>query len=158
MSQTPSSTPGGTSSRRSPTPAEIVTMAGGGVAFIFSFLPFYTFSFRGFGSSSTSAWGSGLFPIATFIALFALAAGVLAALDVFGVSLPERMLSFTTTQLILVFGFFAALLAAGYLIQSRGAASLGFGYYFVLLGAIATLVGGVMMMVDANKVDRGGAL
>lgn len=147
MSQMPSATPGGSSGRRNPTPAEIVTMAGGGVAFIFSFLPFWTISFRGLGSSNTSAWGSGVFPVATLIAVFALIAGVEAALDVFGVSLPERVLSFTKTQLILVFGFFATVLAAAFLIQDRGGASLGFGYYFMLLGSIATLVGGIMLFV-----------
>src|SRR5680860_24534 len=153
MSQMPSSTPSGSSAKRNPTPAEIVTMAGGGVALIFSFLPFWTISFRDLGSSNTSAWGSGAFPVATLIALFALVAGALAALDVFGVSLPERLLSFTKTQLILVFGCFATLLALAFLIQDRGGASLGFGYYFMLLGSIAVLVGGVMLFMadDAAK-------
>src|SRR5680860_1711449 len=148
MSQMPSSTPSGSSAKRNPTPAEIVTMAGGGVALIFSFLPFWSV-----GSLSRNAWGSGLFPVATFIALFALVAGVVAALDVFGVSLPERLLSFTKTQLILVFGCFATLLALAFLIQDRGGASLGFGYYFMLLGSIAVLVGGVMLFMadDAAK-------
>ena len=62
---------------KNPTPAEIVVMAGAGAAFLFSFFPFY--SGRG-GVGNISAWGSGLFPVATLIVLFAVAAGVLVAL------------------------------------------------------------------------------
>ena len=51
--------------RQQPTRGEIVTIAGGAVTVLSSFLAFYSFS-SAVGDLSVNAWDSGLFPIATY--------------------------------------------------------------------------------------------
>jgi hypothetical protein len=137
---------------KNPTPGEIVVMAGAGVALIFSFLPFYEIEILNV-SDSTSAWGSGLFPVATLIPIFAVIAGVLVALVRFGnVQYPPGgFLGFTRHTLLVALTFFAAILAVAYLIVDKGpGGGLGFGYWFVLIGAVGSLVGAVLMMNEAQ--------
>ena len=53
--------------------------------------------------------------------------------------------------MLLALTFFAAILAVAYLIADKGVAtSLGFGYWFVLIGAVGSLVGAVLMMNEAQ--------
>ena len=135
---------------KNPTPGEIVVMAGAGAAFLFSFFPFY--SGRG-GVGNISAWGSGLFPVATLIVLFAVAAGVLVALVRFAnVQYPPGgFLGFGWNQLLLGVTSFAAILAVAYLIVDKGPFyTLGFGFWLVIIGAIGTLVGAIMIMNEAK--------
>jgi hypothetical protein len=137
---------------KNPTPGEIVVMAGAGLALIFSFLPFYKIEVGNF-SDNTSAWGAGLFPVATLIPIFAVIAGVLVALVRFGnVQYPPGgFLGFTWSTLLLGLTFFAAILAVAFLIADKPAAtSLGFGFWFVLIGAVGSLVGAVLMMSEAQ--------
>ena len=137
---------------KNPTPGEIVVMAGAGVALIFSFLPFYKIEVANF-SDNSSAWDSGLFPVATLIPIFAVIAGVLVALVRFGnVQYPPGgFLGFTRNTLLLALTFFAAILAVAYLIADKPAAtSLDFGYWFVLTGAVGSLVGAALMMNEAQ--------
>lgn len=137
---------------KNPTPGEIVVMAGAGLALIFSFLPFYKIEVANF-SDNSSAWDSGLFPVATLIPIFAVIAGVLVALVRFGnVQYPPGgFLGFTRNTLLLALTFFAAILAVAYLIADKPAAtSLGFGYWFVLIGAVGSLVGAALMMNEAQ--------
>src|SRR5437660_609300 len=104
-------------------------MAGAGLALVFSFLPFYKVEIGNF-SDNTSAWGSGLFPVATLIPIFAVIAGVMVALVRFGNVRypPGGFLSFGWNSLLLALTFFAALLAIAFLIAYKPAAtSLGFG-------------------------------
>ncbi len=143
MSQIPPS-PGAGRSRTTPNPAEITVLAGAGVVLIFSFLSFYDVSLGGV-SDSTNAWGTGLFPLATLIVLFAVAAGVLVGLGALGVDVPDRIATFTRTQLLLVCGVFATLQSLAFLIVDRGIADLGFGFWFMLIGSIAVLVGAIML-------------
>ena len=118
-------------------------MSGAGVAFVFSFLAFYDSSFS---SESINAWGSHLFPVSTLIALFAVVAGAFVALRLFGVNIPESLVSYTWKQVVLACGFFATLLALAFLLQDRGGGvDLGIGYWFMLFGSIAVLVGAVML-------------
>jgi hypothetical protein len=135
------------------TPGEIVVMAGGGVALIFSFLPFYTVDFGG----DTSAWGSGLFPVATFIAMFAAAAGILVALNKFAnVSFPAGgVLGIGWNAFLLVLTFYAALLAFGFLIVDNGGVDRGVGFWFMLIGAIASFVGAILMQNEARTGASG---
>jgi len=137
---------------KNPTPGEIVVMAGAGLALIFSFLPFYKIEVANF-SDNSSAWDSGLFPVATLIPIFAVIAGLLVALVRFGnVQYPPGgFLGFTRNTLLLALTFFAAILAVAYLIADKPAAtSLGFGYWFVLIGAVGSLVGAALMMNEAQ--------
>jgi hypothetical protein len=136
---------------KNPTPGEIVVMAGAGVAFLFSFFPFYKLDILGH-TDSTSAWGSGLFPVATLIVLFAVAAGVLVALVRFAnVQYPTGgFLGYGFNQLLLALTFFSAILALAFLIVDKRGLNFGFGFWFVLLGAIATLVGSIIMTNEAK--------
>lgn len=137
---------------KNPTPGEIVVMAGAGVALIFSFLPFYKVEIGNF-TDDTSAWGSGLFPLATLIPIFTVVAGVLVALVRFGnVHYPPGgFLGFGWHQLLLALTFFAAIIAVAYLIVDKGTAtSLGFGYWLVLIGAVGSMVGAILMMNEAR--------
>ena len=57
-------------------PSQIVTMASGAVMLLFSFFAWYKV-----GSSTKSAWGSGLFPLAWFVPIFVLEAAAQCGLD-----------------------------------------------------------------------------
>jgi hypothetical protein len=134
------------------TPGEIVVMAGAGVAFIFSFAPFIKYELLGT-SDSRSAWASGLFPVATLIPIFVVVAGVLVALVKFAnVQYPSTgVLGFGWNALLLALTFFAAILAVAYLIVDKGAGGgLGWGYWLVLIGAIGSLVGAILMMNETK--------
>ena len=126
--------------RQSPTPGEIVIMAAGGAMLVFSFLHF---------AGDTSAWGRGLFPIATLLPAY----GVLMALQVVltkfaGVKLPASVLGFTWEQLHLVVGAMAALMAVGWLFTDYGDKQIG--AWFEILGGIALVVGAVMLQRERN--------
>ena len=134
------------------TPGEILVMAGAGVGLIFSFLPFYKIEILNT-SDSTSAWGAGLFPVATLIPIFAAIAGVMVALVRFGNVRypPGGFLGFGWNSLLLALTFFAMVLAVAFLIANKPAAtSLGFGFWLVLIGAVGSLVGAVVMMNEAK--------
>jgi len=136
---------------KSPTPGEITVIAGGGVCLVFSFLPFYS---GNLGLSNRNVWNAGLFPVATLIVLFAVAAAVVVLLVRFAnVQFPARgFLGFSLNALLLALTFFAAIQAVAYLVVDRGVAyDLGIGYWFVLLGAVASLVGAVIMMNEATR-------
>ena len=137
---------------KNPTPGEIVVMAGAAVALLFSFFPFYKVEVLDT-TDNTSAWGSGLFPVATLIPIFAVIAGVLVALVRFAnVQYPPGgFLGFGYGSLILALTFFAAVVAVAFLIVDRSAAtSFGFGYWFVLIGAVGSLVGAILMMNETR--------
>ena len=90
---------------KKPTVPDIIMMAGGAVCLLFSFFAFYEF-----GGSSESAWGSGLFPIATYVALFGLIVGGSVALMKFAnVKMPEPILGFSWKQIRLALSIFAGL-------------------------------------------------
>jgi hypothetical protein len=126
--------------RQSPTPAEITIMAAGAVMLIFSFLHFLL---------DTSAWGSGLFPIATLLPLYGVVMALQIALTKFGgVTLPESVLGFTWEQVHLALGSMAGLMALGWLLTDLGDKQIGM--WFEILGAIALVVGAVMLQRERN--------
>ena len=127
-----------------PTPGEITIMAAGVVALIFSFLKFYK---APVGPGHVSAWGSGLFPVATLMVIFVVIMAAQIALAKFtNVVFPQRVLGFTMTQIHLVLGFFAALYAVAWLIRSKGGADFGIGFWFVLIACIAAFVGAILLL------------
>ena len=135
---------------KNPTPGEIAVIAGGGICLVFSFLPFYS---GNLGLSNRNAWNAGLFPVATLIVVFAVAAAVVVLLVRFAnVRYPAGgFLGFSLNALLLALTFFAAILAVAFLVVDRGVAyDLGIGYWFVLIGAVASLVGAVVMMNEAT--------
>ncbi len=134
-----------------PTPGEITIMAAGVVALIFSFFAFYKSPVDGGGS--VSAWGKGLFPVATLMVIFVVIMAVQIALTKFAnVNLPERIAGFTWLQIHLILGFFAALYAVAWLIASNRGLDKGIGFWFILAACIAALVGAILL----SKERAGG--
>jgi len=136
-------------------PANIVILAGGAVMLIGSFLNFYQFA-----SFSTSAWGSGegfgVFGIATVVVLCGVAMGVQVALSTFApnVSVPDTLLGLSWDQVHLALGFQAALMMLAFLIRATGPLEFGIGFWFMLLAAIALLVGAIMRVNEAGSGPR----
>ena len=125
---------------KQPTPGEIVIMAAGAVMLIFSFFDF---------AGKTSAWGSGLFPVATLIVIYGIVMAAQVAVTTFAkVDLPDRVAGFTWEQVHLVLGVFALLMSLGWLIS--GVPSKGIGLWFLLLGSIGLVVGAVMLQRERN--------
>ena len=123
------------------TRAEIVIMAGAVATIVGSFFAFYTA-----GSFSIRAWDSGLSPLTLYPVFAGVASGGVVAMRHFAnATLSIRLGSFTWEQYHLLLGLFAALIMAGYFLQSKGGSSFGLGFWAMLGGSIALLVGGVMI-------------
>ena len=126
--------------RQSPTPAEIVIMAAGAAMIVFSFADF---------ASKTSAWGTGLFPIATLLPVYGLVMALHIALTKYAsVNLPASVLGFTWEQVHLALGAMAGLMAIGWLVTDLG--DKQFGEWIEILGGIALVVGAVMLQRERN--------
>ena len=123
------------------TVGEIVILAGGAVALLASFLPWYEA-----GDDGYSAWSSGLFPLATLVPILGTIMAVQVLLDrVSGVALPRRLGDFTWEQIHLVAAIVAAVLVFCYLVVNRGGVDLGFGFYLEMLAAAALVAGAVII-------------
>jgi hypothetical protein len=132
-------------------PPNLVILVAGAVMLVGSFLGFYTFS--GFGRSvSDSAWSSGLFGIATVVVLcgFVMAAQVALSTFATGVNIPDQVVGLSWDQVHLALGFQATLMMVAFLIQDHAGASLGIGFWFMLLSSIALLVGAIMRVTGAG--------
>ncbi len=127
-----------------PTRGEIVTMAGGALTVLSSFLAFYSFS-SALGDLSANAWDSGLFPIAAYPAFAGVISGGVIALRRFAhVGFSSRVGSFTWEQMHLLLAVLAGLIMGGYLIGDTSA-SYGLGFWGMLAGTVALIAGAVMM-------------
>lgn len=134
--------------KRQPTIPDLLSGIGGIVTFLFSFLGFIGAEFGGF-SSSTNAWGSGLFPLATIPAVLGLVtAGHVALRLVADVKLPEKVLTFTWPQIVATWGITSVAIVGSYLVMDKGGASLRIGGVLMLLGTIAMAVGAVLVLLD----------
>jgi len=124
------------------TPPQIIIMAAGAVMLLGSFLDFF---------SGTNAWGSGALPIVTVAAWIGVAMAVVIALQAFAnVQLPDRVLTFSWTQLHLVLSIYAALLMVGWLLlKVPGSIDRGAGFWLMFLGAAGLVVGAVMLRNEA---------
>ena len=67
--------------KRQMTVAQLIVVVSAAVTLLFSFFPFL--GVGGFDEADTNAWGSGVFPLATYPAVIAAAIGVLVALAAF---------------------------------------------------------------------------
>jgi hypothetical protein len=127
--------------------ANLVMVIGGAVTFLFSF-----FDFIGSGSIGTSAWGTGLFPVATIPAILGAAMVVICVLEQVGTKLPEPVLTFNWRQILFTWGVVAFTIMLAFLILDKTGRSLEFGGILMLLGSIAMLVGSVMDLLGmANR-------
>ena len=138
------------------TPAQIVILAAGAVAFIASFLPWLDFDF-GNTSSTVSAWGSGAFPTYTWVGIIGLVMALAVGLPAFtNVNLPQAVMGFTWVQLHLILGFIATLIAISFLIVDKGSYDIGIGGWLGILAGVALLVGAVMLQREPTTTAAGG--
>lgn len=131
--------------------SDIIILAAGAVMLIASFLTFYETGSGKFSSTET-AWGSGIFPLGWWPVLFGVLMAVHVALTKFAnVNLPERILDFSWNQIHFMLGAVSAVLMICFLIQkfpSGAEVSKGIGYWLLLLGSIALVVGAVLRMQE----------
>jgi len=139
-----------------PTPAEIVIMASGAVALIFSFFDFYSFDAPFGGSDGVSAWDGALFPLATYMAIIGVIMGAVIALERFAnVKPPDRVFTFTWPQVHLALAVFAFLVGLGFLIvDSAGDKAVGFWLMFI--ASIGLVVGAVLLMRERTGAASAG--
>lgn len=131
------------SPRKSVTPGEIVILASGAVALIFSFFPWLKASF---GDETVNAWDSGLFPLATLIAIAGAIMAAQVLIDrVLGASLPRSLAEFTWDQIHVFLALLALLIAFCYLLVDKGNADFDIGFYVDLFAAIGLVVGAFML-------------
>ena len=133
-------------------PADIVIMASGAVAFLFSFFDWFSAD----GGFSINGWDTDLtFPLGWYIGIFGLLMGLQVALEKFAnVNFPETVVSFTWTQVHLVLSVFAVLLAFGWLLVNPFEGlevDKGIGLWLSVLAAIGLLVGAILRYVDAGE-------
>jgi hypothetical protein len=137
----------------SPSTPEIVIMAAGGVALLGSFLPFIDAGGE-FGGTS-SAWGEGLLPIATYVAIFGVLQALAVALPRFaGMDVPRNVAGFTLLQVHLALGFFSALIMVGFLILND---AKGIGFWLMFLAAAGLLAGAVLLQREGSRPGTGPA-
>jgi hypothetical protein len=134
-------------------PGKLTQIIGSFVVLLFSFLPWYSGPF-GF---SVNAWDKGLFPMASWAPLFAIAVGFIVAARTFKfVNVPEKVWEFTMDQVVVVLSIFTLLITLSYLISSHGG-SIGFGLILCLLGAIAMVAGFFMDRAGVGVNPNAGA-
>lgn len=135
------------------TTSDIIILAGGGVMFIASFLPFYKL-----GDFSESAWSKvSLFPISWFPVVFGVAMAAHVALTKFAdTNVPARVMGMTWDQVHLALGSFAALTMLCFLIRSIDPVERGIGLFLMLLGSVALAVGAVMRTKEVPLTGGAG--
>ena len=127
-----------------PTPAELTILIAGGVMLLASFLHF---------DGSASAWGSGVFPVATLLPIYGvIMAAEITVTDLAGVKLPGRVAGFTWEQIHLVLGLMAGLMAVAWVITDTNKKPIG--QWIEIAGGIALAVGALRM----QRERRTGAL
>jgi hypothetical protein len=134
--------------------ADIVILVAGAVMLIGSFLAFNKIDVPAFsaggvrfgGSISFTAWSRGHFLIATIPALLGIIMAAQVAVVAFasGVKLPETVLGLSWNQIHLILAFQATIMMLAFLIQDSPFGDKGIGLFFMLIAAIALLVGAVL--------------
>jgi len=122
--------------------ANLVMLIGGAITFLFSF-----FDFIGSGDVGTSAWGSGLFPLATIPAVLGGAMVVICVLEQVGTKLPDEILTFNWRQILVTWGVTSLAIMVAYLILDKNPLSFKFGGILMLLGSIAMAVGSILAVL-----------
>jgi len=134
--------------------ANLVMLVGGLLTFIFSFLDFYKISFLG-ESVGTNAWDTdaGAF-VTTIPAILGIAMLVWCVLELLGTKLPERILTYNSTQMKGTWGIASIGIMFAFLIQSG---DKGAGFWLMLIGSLAMAVGSIMALlnVGGQTVDLG---
>ena len=122
-----------------PTTAELTIMIAAAAMLIGSFFSYY--------SHTPSAWGTGLFPVATLPVLYGIVMGGQVALTRFaGSPLPDRVGGFTWEQLHFVLGILAVVLTV--LLMATDNPGLAAGAVIDFLAAIGLAVGAVRLQQE----------
>jgi hypothetical protein len=133
---------GGIVEKEKPTTAELTIMISGAVMLVGSFISFYS-------GGSSSAWSTGLLPVATLLPLYGvIMAGEIALTKFAGAKLPERIGTFTWEQIHLALAIFAAVLALGFLITKNP--GLGGGVFIELIAAGGLVYGAIVLQKERN--------
>lgn len=128
------------------TVADLIMGVGGLVTFVFSFLAFYKR-----GSSSVNAWDGDAGAFATTVpAILGLVMVVWIALELAGVSLPERLLTYDRAQLKGTWGIAAAGIMLSWISADFGSTDKGAGFWLMLIGSFAMAIGAVMALLGAG--------
>jgi hypothetical protein len=122
--------------------ANLVMLIGGAITFLFSF-----FDFIGSGDIGTSAWGSGLFPLATIPAILGGAMVVICVLEQVGTKLPDEILTFNWKQILVTWGITSLAIMVAYLVLDKSPLSFKFCVILMLLGSIAMAVGSILAIL-----------
>lgn len=121
--------------------------------FLASFMPFYVAGDE-FDSVSVNAWGKGLFPLASFVALFGVVLAILSAVRAFGnVKVPERILTLDVKQQGFVLAFACVTIMLGYLVADTP--DKGVGFWLSIMATFALIVGSIMDLADSGSVPYG---
>ncbi len=143
------------------TVASLIMGVGGLVVLIFSFLDFY--SAKGASSISSNAWGGdiGLAPETLIPVLLGAAMLACVILDLVGVKLPAKVLTFDWKQIYATWGIAAAGIMLGWLFTSPESLDKGAGLIIMLIGSLAMAAGSIMNLLGmgANTVNipQGGS-
>ncbi|HWL42879.1 MAG TPA: hypothetical protein VNQ73_08040 [Ilumatobacter sp.] len=124
--------------------SNLLVGVGGLVAFIFSFLKFFKFPGGGFNAWDTDAFAF----VSTIPAILGLAAVVWVALDLFGVKLPDHVLTFNPAQLKATWGISATGMMVAWLTTD---ADKGPGFWLMLIGSLAMGVGAVLGLLGVGN-------
>jgi hypothetical protein len=132
------------------TVASLVMGVGALVVLIFSFLTFYESSATS--EISSNAWGGdiGLAPMTFLPVLLAIVLLVLVILDLTGVKLPEKVLTFTWPQIYVFLGISTAGMMLGWLFTSPEGLDKGAGLILMLLGSLAMAAGAIMAILGVG--------
>ena len=128
------------------TVASLIMGIGGLVVLIFSFLDFYSS-----GDEGRNAWsGDLLFPATIIPVILGVAMVVFVILDVVGVKLPEKVLTFTWPQIYAIWGISAAGIMLGWLFTSPFTLDKGAGLILMLIGSLAMAAGSIMGLLGVG--------
>ena len=123
--------------------ANLIAGAGALVTLLFSFFGFYKF-----GDDSRSAWSSDGGAFATTVpAILALALLVVIGLELGGVKLPERVITFDWKQIKATWGIAAAGLMLSWIATDLGGLDKSAMFWLQVLGSIAMAVGTIMALL-----------
>jgi hypothetical protein len=123
--------------------ADMIMAIGALLTFIFSFLAFFDFG-RG---DSPSAWDTDVAAFATTVpAVLALVMVVWIVLELAGVSLPSKVLTYSPAQLKGTWGFGAAGIMLSWVSVDIGDGK-GAGFTLMLIGSLAMAVGASMTLL-----------
>ena len=137
------------------TVADLVAGIGGLVVLIFSFLTFFEA-----GGETVNAWDTDYKGLTGIIAaLLGLALAAVIGLELAGVKMPDKFLTFNWDQVKTTWAVTTFLILVGFIAAGPDGLGKGAGFWLMLLGSLAMVAGTIMKLlgVATNKVGGGGS-